>query len=187
MSSLGLYLAFIGFLVVERLFELVLSARNARRIMARGGKELGQRHFRVMTVLHAAFLVSCVGEVVLLRRPFPGRLGWAALTVALLAQGLRYWAVVTLGERWNTRIIFVPGATPVTSGPYRFVRHPNYVAVILELFAVPLIHGGYLTAIAFSLANAAMLMVRIPAEEAALGAEYARAFSSRRRFFPGQS
>jgi methyltransferase len=187
MSSLALYLAFIGLLVVERLFELVLSARNAGRVLARGGTELGQRHFRVMTLLHTAFLFSCVGEVVVLRRPFPGALGWAALVVALLAQGLRYWAIFTLGERWNTRIIFVPGATPVTAGPYRFIRHPNYLAVILELFAVPLVHGGYLTAMVFSLANAVLLTVRIRAEEAALGAEYARAFSSRRRFIPGQS
>lgn len=187
MSSVSLYLTFIGLLVVERLFELVLSTRNARRMMALGGKELGQRHFKVMTVLHTAFLVSCVAEVLWLHRPFPGTLGWAALAIAVLAQGLRYWAIFTLGDRWNTRIIFLPGAEPVTSGPYRFMRHPNYLAVILELFAVPLIHGGYLTSLVFTLANAAMLLVRIRAEEAALGAEYARAFSGRRRFIPGQS
>jgi methyltransferase len=184
--SVVLYLTFIGLLVAERFVELGLSARNARRVFARGGKELGQRHFRVMTVLHTAFLMSCVAEVLLLHRPFPGTLGWTALGIALLAQALRYWAVVTLGDRWNTRIIFLPGATPVTAGPYRFMRHPNYLAVILELFAVPLIHGAYLTSLTFTLANAAMLLVRIRAEEAALGAEYARAFSDRRRFIPGQ-
>ncbi len=187
MSSVSLYLVFLGLLVVERLGELVLSARNARRVLAEGGKELGQRHYRVMTLLHTAFLFACVGEVLLLSRPFPGVIGWAALAVAVLAQALRYWAILTLGYRWNTRILFLPGAEPVTAGPYRFVRHPNYLAVILELFAVPLIHGGFLTAIVFSLANAVLLTVRIRAEEAALGAEYARAFSSRPRFFPGQS
>ena len=186
MSSVDLYLTFIGLLVVERLGELALSARNARRVMARGGKELGQRHFRVMTVLHTAFLVSCVAEVLLLPRPFPGALGWTAFGVALLAQAIRYWAIFTLGDRWNTRIIFLPGAEPVTSGPYRYMRHPNYLAVILELAAVPLIHGAYLTAIVFTLLNAVMLLVRIRAEEAALGAEYARAFARRRRFIPGQ-
>ena len=154
--------------------------------MARGGTELGQRHFRVMTLLHTAFLVACVCEVVFLRRPFPGTLGWAALAVALLAQALRYWAVFTLGDRWNTRIIFIPGAQPVTTGPYRFIRHPNYLAVILEFLAVPLIHGGYLTAAVFSLANAVLLAVRIRAEEAALGLPYARAFSRRPRFIPGE-
>jgi methyltransferase len=187
MSSVTLYLVFIALLVVERLCELVLSTRNARRVMALGGVEVGQRHYRVMTVLHTAFLFSCVGEVLLLHRPFPGALGWAALGGALIAQGLRYWAIATLGYRWNTRIIFVPGAAPVTAGPYRFVRHPNYVAVILELLAVPLIHGAYLTAIVFTAANAMMLLVRIRAEEAALGAEYARAFADRPRFIPGQS
>ena len=186
MSSTAYYLTFIGVLVVERLLELVLSARNARRVLALGGKEVGQRHFRVMTVLHTAFLVSCVAEVVLLQRAFPGIVGWAALAIALLAQGIRYWAILTLGHRWNTRIIFLPGAEPVTTGPYRFMRHPNYLAVILELFAVPLIHGAYLTSIAFTAANAAMLLVRIRAEEKALGAEYARAFSGHRRFIPGQ-
>jgi methyltransferase len=184
MSSVAFYLAFIALLVGERLCELVLSARNARRVMAEGGKEVGQRHFRVMTVLHTAFLVACVAEVLLLERPFPGAPGWAALGVALLAQALRYWAVFTLGYRWNTRIIFLPGAEPVTAGPYRIMRHPNYLAVILELAAVPLIHGAYLTSITFSLANALMLLVRIRAEEAALGAEYARAFSNHRRFIP---
>jgi methyltransferase len=186
MSSVALYLAFIALLVAERLLELVISARNARRVFALGGRELGQRHFRVMTVLHTAFLVSCVAEVLLLDRAFPGALGWTALAVALAAQGLRYWAIFTLGHRWNTRIIFLPGATPITSGPYRFIRHPNYLAVIMELAAVPLIHGAWLTAIGFSLANALMLLVRIRAEEAALGAEYARAFSNRARFIPGQ-
>jgi len=185
-SSLALYFVVIGLTALERLFELWLSARNARRVLARGGTELGQRHFRVMTLLHAAFLCACVAEVVLLRRPFPGMLGWVALAATILAQALRYWAILTLGERWNTRIIYVPGAQPVTAGPYRFIRHPNYRAVILELCAVPLIHGAYLTSLAFSLANAVMLTVRIRAEEAALGAEYARAFSQRGRFIPGQ-
>jgi methyltransferase len=186
MSSTAYYLVFIGLVVAERLLELVLSARNARRVFALGGRELGQRHFRVMTVLHTAFLVSCVAEVVLLQRAFPGVIGWAALAIALLAQALRYWAIFTLGYRWNTRIIFLPGAEPVTTGPYRFMRHPNYLAVILELFAVPLIHGAYLTSAAFTVANAAMLFVRIRAEEAALGVEYERAFSGHRRFIPGQ-
>ena len=186
MSSLALYLTFIGLLVAERLLELVLSTRNARRVLALGGKELGQRHFRVMTVLHTAFLVACVAEAVLLQRAFPGTLGWVALAIALLAQALRYWAIVTLGHRWNTRIIVLPGAEPVTTGPYRFMRHPNYLAVILELFAVPLIHGAYLASLTFTAANAAMLLVRIRAEEQALGVEYARAFSGHRRFIPGQ-
>ena len=179
------YLLFLGLIGVERLVELGLSSRNARRALAAGGREVGQGHYRVMTLLHTAFLVSCGLEVVGLQRPFPGTLGWVALGGAVLAQLLRYWAISTLGERWNTRILFIPGAQPVTSGPYRFVRHPNYVAVILELVCIPLVHGGYLTALVFSVANALLLTVRIRAEEAALGAEYQRAFGARPRFIPG--
>jgi methyltransferase len=186
-DSTRAYLLLLGFILVERLFELVLSARNARRALAAGGREVGQGHYRVMTALHTAFLLACVGEVLVLQRAFPGPLGWLALVGAVAAQLLRYWAISTLGERWNTRIIFIPGAQPVTSGPYRFVRHPNYVAVILEMVCIPLIHGGYLTALLFSVANAALLVVRIRAEEAALGAEYRRAFHARPRFIPGSA
>src|SRR5678815_4307251 len=93
---------------------------------------------------------ACALEVVLLDRPFPGAVGWMALAVVLGAQALRYWAIATLGWRWNTRIVVVPGAPPVTGGPYRFVRHPNYVAVIAEMVALPLVHGAWLTALAFT-------------------------------------
>lgn len=183
-ASARAYLLFLVLIGGERLFELVLSTRNARRAMAAGGREVGQGHYRVMTLLHTAFLLACAGEVLLLHRDFPGLVGWLALGGAVAAQLLRYWAISTLGARWNTRIIFVPGATPVTSGPYRFVRHPNYVAVILEMVCIPLIHGAWLTALLFSVANAALLAVRIRAEEAALGAEYRQAFEARPRFIP---
>jgi methyltransferase len=182
--SLAAYLALLAFVALERLFELALSRRNARRALARGGREVGQAHYRVMTLFHTAFLLACALEPVLLRRPFPGLAGWGALAGALAAQGLRYWAISTLGERWNTRILFLPGAEPVTHGPYRFIRHPNYVAVILEMLCLPLIHGAFLTALLFSLGNAALLSVRIRAEEEALGAEYQRAFARRPRFLP---
>ena len=145
---------------------------------------MGQGHFRVMVLFHSAFLVACAVEPLALHRPFPGFLGYVSLGGAIAAQLLRYWAISTLGERWNTRIIFVPGATPVTEGPYRYIRHPNYVAVILEFVFLPLIHGGYLTALFFSLGNAVLLYVRIRAEEAALGVEYQQAFSRRPRFLP---
>jgi methyltransferase len=140
-----------------------------------------------MVLFHTAFLVACAVEPLALHRPFPGPLGYAAFAGALAAQLLRYWAISTLGERWNTRIIFVPGDTPVTAGPYRYIRHPNYVAVILEFICLPLIHGGYLTALLFSVGNAALLYVRIRAEEQALGAEYQQAFSNKPRFLPASA
>ncbi len=180
----GVYLGGLGLLAAERLYELVLARRNAQRMLARGGVEVGQAHFRVMTVVHAAFLGACAAEVVLLHRPFPGAIGGVAIAAACLAQGLRYWSIRTLGDRWNVRIIVLPDAAPVTEGPYRFLRHPNYLAVIVEMLAVPLAHGAYLTAIVFSLANAALLLVRIRAEERALGGAWAEAFERRPRLLP---
>jgi methyltransferase len=183
-STQALFLGFMALLVAERLVELVLSKRNADRAFARGGVETGQAHYRVMVVFHTLFLVACVAEVLLLQPAFPGGWGWAALGGAVVAQGLRYWAIATLGDRWNSRIIVVPGLAPVTGGPYRFLRHPNYVAVVLELASVPLIHGAWRTALFFSVGNAALLFVRIRAEEAALGELYAREFAHRPRFIP---
>lgn len=186
MTSKDLYLLFLGLIAAERLVELAISRRNARAAFARGGVEVGRRHFRVMSAVHSLFLVSCAAEVLLLDRPFPGAPGVAAFAGALGAQGLRYWAIATLGPRWNVRIIFVPGEPPITSGPYRLVRHPNYVAVIAELALVPLIHGAWLTALLFSAGNAALLYVRIRSEEQALGSPYADAFAHRPRFVPGR-
>ncbi len=183
-STHAVFLGYMALLIAERLVELVLSRRNADWAFARGGVETGQRHYRFMVVFHTLFLAACVAEVFLLDRPFPGAWGWAALGGAVVAQGLRYWAIATLGPRWNSRIIVVPGLPPVTGGPYRFLRHPNYVAVVLELACVPLIHGGWWTALFFSAGNAALLYVRIRAEEAALGDAYAREFAQRPRFIP---
>lgn len=183
-STQAVFLGYMALLGVERLVELVLSKRNAARAFARGGVERGQGHYRVMVVFHSLFLVSCVAEVFLLNRPFPGALGWAALGAAVLAQALRYWAISALGDRWNSRIIVIPGLAPVTGGPYRFLRHPNYVAVVLELLAVPLIHGAWGTAVVFTVGNAALLYVRIRAEEQALGEVYAQAFVHHPRFIP---
>lgn len=179
------YWAFLALLALERVGELVLSRRNARWAMAHGGREVGQSHYRLMTAFHAAFLISCVLEPLLLNRPSPGAWGFVALLVALLAQALRYWAIGTLGRRWNTRVIVLPDAAPVGEGPYRFIKHPNYVAVGLELLAVPLIHGAWLTALVFSLGNLLLLRVRIQVEEEALGPEWRAAFEGKGRFVPG--
>jgi methyltransferase len=185
MVSWAAYLALLGAIALERLYELRLSARNARWAFERGAREVGRRHYRAMTVLHSAFFVACALEVLVWRRPFPGALGVLALLVSLGAMALRYWAIATLGARWNTRIIVLPRAAPVTEGPCRFLRHPNYVAVVLELLFVPLIHGAYATAVLFTVANAAILFVRIRAEERALGPLYQEAFAQLPRFFPG--
>jgi methyltransferase len=181
-----LYLAFLGLLALERLAELTLSRRNARRAFARGAVEVGQRHYRIMAAFHTLFLLACAAQA--LRSPSFRALTWAALAGALAAQALRYWAIATLGDRWNVRIIVTPGAAPVVAGPYRWVRHPNYVAVATEMLCVPLIYGGLLSlaiALTFSFGNALILLVRIRAEEAALGSRYAAAFAHTPRFLPG--
>lgn len=178
-----------GYLLVlaaERIAELVVSSRNARRALATGGVEAGRGHYPAMVLFHAAFLAACAVEPLFLPRPsWPVPASLAALAAAILAQALRWWAIATLGGRWTTRIVVHPGAPPVTGGPYRFLAHPNYLAVVLEILAVPLVGGAVVTAAAATAGNAALLAIRIPAEERALGETWARAFEDRGRLLPG--
>jgi methyltransferase len=154
---------------VERLVELVVSTRNARWSFARGGVEHGRRHFGPMVALHTALLLACLAEAHLAHRPFVPALGWTALVLVLASQGLRWWCITTLGPRWNTRVVVVPGLPLVTSGPYRWLRHPNYLAVVVEGLALPLVHTAWVTALCFTVLNAVLLLrFRIPSEERAL-------------------
>ena len=137
--------------------------------MAHGGKEFGHNHYPVMVVLHTALLLGCVIEVWALHRPFLPWIGWPMLVVVAASQVLRWWCVTTLGRRWNTRVIVLPKSQLVQSGPYRWIHHPNYVAVVAEGVALPLVHGAWLTAIGFTVANALLLTVRIKVENSALG------------------
>jgi methyltransferase len=167
--------------VLQRLGELRLSARNARRVLARGGREYGAGHFPLLVVLHAIFPLALAGEVLALGAR-PGRLWPLWLGLWIGAQVLRYAAVRALGERWNVRIYVIPGVARVRSGVYRFMRHPNYLAVVIELLAAPMIFGAWRTALAASALNAIALTVRIRAEEDALrrAGGPARTESSRR-------
>jgi methyltransferase len=166
--SQWLYVALVAVVGLERLAELLVSRRNAAWALARGGVESGRGHFPAMVALHAALLVGCVVEVVGADRPFLPAVGWPMLVLVVLAQGLRWWCIVTLGRQWNTRVIVVPGAGLVERGPYRWLRHPNYVAVVLEGVALPLVHTAWVTAVLFTVLNAALLRVRIRSEEDAL-------------------
>ena len=154
---------------IERLVELLVAKNNARWALSHGGKEFGRNHYPVMVALHTALLVGCIVEVWVLHRPFIPALGWPTLAVAALSQVLRWWCVTTLGRRWNTRVITLPDSPLVRRGPYRWLHHPNYVVVVTEGLALPLIHAAWLTAIGFAVANALLLKVRIRVENSALG------------------
>jgi len=164
----GPYLGLLILLACERGVELVLSRRHATWALARGGLEFGRGHLLPMRLLHAGFLLGCALEVVLLGRPFVPALGLPMLACVVAAQVLRYWSVHALGRSWNVRVIVIPGAPRVVRGPYRWLRHPNYLAVVIEGVAVPLAHTAWITATVFSLANAWLLAVRIRCEERAL-------------------
>ena len=178
------YLLLLLLIVAERFFELFISRRNARTAFARGGVEVGRAHYRMIVAMHSMFLFSCAFESMLDAYDDWPILSAAALIGTFAAEFLRYGAVVTLGEHWNTRVIVLPDMTPVTRGIYRWVRHPNYIAVILEIAALPLVRACWVTAIVFTVANAWILWIRIPEEEAALGEKYSAAFSGVARFFP---
>lgn len=153
---------------LQRILELRLATRNRLRAMANGGKEFGAEHYWMFFVLHVLWLVAMNAEGYV--RGFP----WSAMSVIglgglVVAEILRYWAIASLGPAWNTRIIVIPGADRVARGPYTYINHPNYVAVVIELAAVPLILGAWWTSIVVTILNAGiLLLVRIPAEERAL-------------------
>ncbi len=153
---------------VQRLVELGISRRNRRALLAQGGVPVGDGHYPVMVALHASFLISAVAEVWLVPRPWRPGLAIAMLALLSLAMVVRVWTIRTLGERWTTRIVVLPGAPMVTTGPYRWLRHPNYLVVVVELVALPMVHGAWWTAAVFSVANVALLTFRIRTEEMAL-------------------
>ena len=163
---MAFYVVLIAAVAVERLAELVISKRNLGWARARGGREHGFGHYPFMVVLHTGLLVACLSEAA--HRSFIPALGWPMIAVVVLAQALRWWCIAVLGPRWNTRVIVVPGLPLVERGPYRWLRHPNYVAVVLEGIALPLVHSAWITAVAFTVVNAGLLRVRISSENAAL-------------------
>ncbi len=164
-DSRWLYVGLIGLVVLERLVELVLTERNARRLRARGGFEVGRTHFLPMALLHTGLLIAAPLEVFRLDRPWVPSLGIVMLLLLAGTMALRYWAITSLGDRWTTRVFVVPGEAPVAKGPYRWLRHPNYLAVITEVAVLPLVHGAWWTALAFSIGNALVLRTRIRVEE----------------------
>jgi len=173
-SSDSLYVGLVVAVAAVRVVELGVSERNRRWSLAHGGIESGAGHYPVMVVLHTGLLVGAVAEVLLLDRPFLPWLGWPMLALLVAAHLLRWWCISSLGRQWCTRIVVVPGSPRVTTGPYRWLKHPNYLAVVVEGFALPLVHTAWITAAVFTVANAVLLRTRIAAEEQALQALSAR-------------
>jgi len=156
-----------GFYFLERFFELGLAVRNSRLLLARGGREFYPETFKELVLLHTLFFAALLAESFPWRVPLD-RLTLFSLAALALLMALRYWCILTLGVFWNARILVLPGAKAVRRGPYRFLRHPNYLAVTLEFAVLPLLMRAPLTLIVFSLANLVILRRRIRFEEQAL-------------------
>ena len=167
-----LFAGFVAALGVQRLFELRLSRYNEQRMRRVGGREHAPFTYRWIVALHSAWFAAMLLEVFAGRREFHSRLASPAVGVFAVGQAFRLTAIRTLGWRWSTRIMTVPGASPVRHGIYRYIRHPNYLGVELEILAVPLVHSAYLTSLVFGVANLLLLHDRIRREEQALEEQF---------------
>ena len=163
MTPLWPHIAILGFVTLQRLTELPVAKANTKRLLAAGGHEVAPGHYPLVVALHASWLITL--WLLALGRP----MNLAMLGLFALLQVLRGWTLRTLGSRWTTRIIVVPGEQLVARGPYRFVDHPNYVVVVGEIAVLPLVFGLVWVAVVFTILNAAILWVRIRAENDALG------------------
>ena len=164
---MNLFWIFLTFLILQRLSELVLARRNEKFVRANGAREYDTSGYKIIVLMHIAFLVSFVAEYILLGRTLSPY--WIPLLFLLIVtQVLRYWAIGSLGYYWNTKILVTPGSRLVTNGPYKYIKHPNYVAVIIEIWVIPIIFSCYITAITFTIINLVLLNRRIRIEERAL-------------------
>ncbi|WP_372368471.1 isoprenylcysteine carboxyl methyltransferase family protein [Candidatus Uabimicrobium sp. HlEnr_7] len=187
-TAVNLYIALVIMVAIQRLWEMRISARNEKKLKEEyRAVEKFPRHFIFMKLVHALWLVSCVGEA--FYRQMPPQWWWIAVGLILLLAGqiLRIVAIRTLDGRWTVKIIVIPESVPVAGGIYRYIRHPNYLGVIIEIVALPVIFGCWITAIVFSISNALVLLIRIRAEEQALQSvsEYKESLPDH-RFIPGE-
>jgi methyltransferase len=183
-------IAYLGLLLVVailRVYELQISKRHQRDMIARGAEKVTDPRFRWMVLLHTCVLLGAALEVVFLHRPFYPMLAAVCFVVFLGANVVRWWVIRTLGEHWNVQVMNSTGMGVITSGPFHYVRHPNYAAVFVEMLALPLIHCAWITAIAGSLAHVIVLSQRLATEERVLfsDARYREAMSGKPRFVPG--
>jgi methyltransferase len=181
------FLALLLAVAALRIVELQISKRHQKQIVADGGAKVTDPKFRWMVLLHTLVIVGAAVEVVFLHRPFLPVLAAISFALFLVANVIRWWVIRTLGEHWNVQIMDSTKLGVVTSGPFRYVRHPNYAAVFLEMFFLPLIHTAWITAVAGSLAHVVVLTQRLSTEERVLFSdpEYRAAMASKPRFVPG--
>jgi len=183
-------IAFLGLLVAVallRIVELQISRRHQQEMITRGAAKVDEPRFRWMVALHTAVLLAAALEVVLLRRPFIPILAAVMFAIFLAEHVVRGWVIRTLGNNWNVQVMDSTGLGVISSGPFRYVRHPNYAAVFAEMLALPLIHTAWITAIVGSLAHVAVLSQRLSTEERVLLAnpEYRATMAGKPRFLPG--
>jgi methyltransferase len=185
--SVVLFLILLVAVAAMRTFELRISKKHQREITARGGTKAKDPVFPCMAMFHTLVLIGAAAEVVFLHRPFIPALGYAMLAVFIFANTVRWWVIHTLGEHWNVQVMDSTKLGVITSGPFRYVRHPNYAAVFVEMIALPLIHTAWITALAGAVVHIVVLIFRLSAEERVLFADpdYAAAMSSKPRFIPG--
>ncbi|WP_419956310.1 isoprenylcysteine carboxyl methyltransferase family protein [Neobacillus niacini] len=179
------FFIFISVLIVQRLFELMIARRNEKWMKEQGAFEFGRRHYQFIVLMHSMFFVVLLFEKLTFSREVS--VYWPFLSsVFVCAQLIRVWAISSLGRYWNTKIIVLPNVDVVRRGPYRFIKHPNYLVVSIELLVVPLMFGAYVTACLFTILNILLLSIRIPAEEKALRelTQYEGSFENCNRFLP---
>lgn len=183
-------IAFLGLLVAVaalRIVELQISKQHQREMIARGAAKVDEPRFRWMVILHTALLIGAGAEVVFLHRPFFPALAAVMFVIFLAANIVRWWVIQTLGNHWNVQVMDSTSLGVISSGPFRYVRHPNYAAVFAEMLALPLIHTAWITAIVGSLAHIVVLSMRLSTEERVLLAnpEYQATMATKPRFIPG--
>ena len=180
------YVVLLALVALQRLAELRYSARNQRRMAARGVEKIAEPHFHWMVALHVGVLAGAALEVLLLKRPFIPALGAMMATLFLLANALRWWVISTMAGHWNVQVMASARLGVVTRGPYRWVRHPNYAAVFIELISLPLIHTAWITAIGAAIGNVFVLRKRLELEERVLEADatYRAEMLGKPRFVP---
>ena len=184
--SVILFITLLLAVAALRIFELRISKRHQQRMTSRGAAKIKDPYFRWMAMFHTLVLIGAAGEVVFLKRPFIPALAAPMSVLFVAANVVRWWVIRTLGEHWNVQVVDSTKLGFVASGPFRYVRHPNYAAVFVEMIALPLIHTAWITALAGAFAHIIVLSLRLSVEDPVLlsNPDYAATMGSKPRFLP---